>query len=391
MKILFLSSFHLFPSTHFGGAKRLYYLARELEKKCTFLSLVALDGCCEKHEVAKDDGFSSTFDVRFKDASRFSLNHIFRLSKINVSSEDIKTVRDHVRKNVFNFTIVAFPLALNILENLPRKNLGNIVYLEDDLYIEKLKNDVEKAKRSKKLWKWIRWKQELHFMQKAMKKVALCFAISKQEQLILKQYFPHLQSEILKYAINIKEFSLLPKREDASQILGFVGNYSHMPNKEAIEYFLRSVFPEIKSRFPSIILYIGGRNIPDSIRLFADERTIRVVDPIEDLSEFYRNISIFVNPIISGRGLRTKLVEAAAFGRPIISTPLGAEGLEDLNVYIATTPEDFSRGITLYSTDRTTLHKTIDYNRKLIETNYSIDSVIDFFLRSLSYKNEINV
>ena len=91
---------------------------------------------------------------------------------------------------------------------------------------------------------------------------------------------------------------------------------------------------------------------------------------MEDLTQFYRSIGIFINPVRQGRGLRTKVVEAAAFGRPILSTALGAEGLEELQLRLCETKEQFLEALrTLVGNEE--YHRVAEHNREAVVRSFS--------------------
>lgn len=113
----------------------------------------------------------------------------------------------------------------------------------------------------------------------------------------------------------------------AAPVLMFVGSFVWEPNVQAVEYFLTRCWEHVLAAVPDARLFIVGK---DAERVPSFARQIHGVEFmgfVEDLAEVYGRARVVICPILSGGGTRVKLVEAAAFGKPIVSTEIGAEGL----------------------------------------------------------------
>jgi glycosyltransferase involved in cell wall biosynthesis len=98
------------------------------------------------------------------------------------------------------------------------------------------------------------------------------------------------------------------------------------PNSEGINWFLQSIWPEISVRFPSLKLYLAGRNMPDEFKAMK-LRNVEVVGEVEHAIEFIQSKAIMIVPLLSASGVRVKIMEGLALGRAIVATPIAAEGL----------------------------------------------------------------
>ena len=122
----------------------------------------------------------------------------------------------------------------------------------------------------------------------------------------------------------------------------------------------------------SDLLVLAGKNFPSEFIGFCiPSSRIQLLGDVENLEDFYKSIDIFVNPLREGRGLRTKVVEAAAFGCPILSTELGAEGLHMLCLSLFANKEQFSREFQLL-TKNPDYSKIRRHNRNKIEVEFSL-------------------
>jgi GT2 family glycosyltransferase/glycosyltransferase involved in cell wall biosynthesis len=130
------------------------------------------------------------------------------------------------------------------------------------------------------------------------------------------------------------------------QHLLFIGNLAHRPNRDGVLYFLREVYPLIKQALPRVELDIIGDN-PAEIQAHADE-AVRVRGYVPDVEPFWQTRRVFVAPLRYGAGVKGKIGESLAHGLPVVTTPVGAEGMglaHAGSAMIAATPADFARAV----------------------------------------------
>jgi len=108
----------------------------------------------------------------------------------------------------------------------------------------------------------------------------------------------------------------------------FVGGFTHDPNVDGILWFIREVWPLLVESLPEVHLTIIGSNVPESISRF-DGTRIRIAGYVDDgeMRRIYHSGRIAIVPLRYGAGVKGKTVEALALGLPIVSTPIGVEGL----------------------------------------------------------------
>lgn len=109
----------------------------------------------------------------------------------------------------------------------------------------------------------------------------------------------------------------------------FVGTLSYGPNSEGLRWFLDNVFPAWRRSYPEGTLSVVGRNPPMDLRDLCERQPgVQLYADVPDLRPFYRDARAVVVPLLAGGGTRIKILEAANAGRPVLSTPIGAEGLQ---------------------------------------------------------------
>ena len=126
-----------------------------------------------------------------------------------------------------------------------------------------------------------------------------------------------------------------------------LGALNWMPNIQAIEWFLKEIWPIIHTQFPKVKFYVAGRNMPEWLRKL-DKVGVQAIGEVDNAIDFMNSKSIMVVPLLSGSGMRIKIIEGMAMGKIIVSTSIGAEGIdyqEDENIIIADKAEDFASSI----------------------------------------------
>ena len=125
----------------------------------------------------------------------------------------------------------------------------------------------------------------------------------------------------------------------------FIGSYSHKPNSVAAEFLIKKIWPFVHKQIPKSTLIIAGSS-PDRIPSFGENTPgVTFTGFVEDLEDLYKKSRVVCAPILSGSGTRIKIIEAAAYGKPIVSTAIGAEGLEMNNgheIFLCDDPKSFA-------------------------------------------------
>ena len=136
--------------------------------------------------------------------------------------------------------------------------------------------------------------------------------------------------------------------DDRSKNLLFTGTMNYFPNSDAVIYFCNNVFPLIQKRYPDATFYIVGNHPTEQIRRLSDQKGVVVTGYVPDIRPYFEKASVFVAPLRAGSGIQTKNLEAMAMGIPVVTTSIGAMGLEaetDTELLIADTPETFAERV----------------------------------------------
>ncbi|NNC95076.1 MAG: glycosyltransferase family 4 protein [Chitinophagales bacterium] len=127
----------------------------------------------------------------------------------------------------------------------------------------------------------------------------------------------------------------------------FIGGLDWIPNQEGIRWFIDNILPLVHKEIPSVLFHIAGRNMPDWFNDLSSPNII-IAGEVEDAYSFMNDRYVMIVPLLSGSGMRIKIVEALALKRLVVTTSIGAEGVRYVNgqhLLIADTIEEFAAAI----------------------------------------------
>lgn len=151
-----------------------------------------------------------------------------------------------------------------------------------------------------------------------------------------------------------------------------IGAMNWIPNEEGVKWFLQNVWTDLHKRYPWLRFHIAGREMPGWMKNLKLENVV-VEGEVADASAFYEANDIMIVPLFSGSGIRIKVIEAMAYGKTVVSTTLGAEGIEYTrgdNLLIADLACEFFEMISVCIEHPEILQRTGKSARRLIETIY---------------------
>lgn len=235
------------------------------------------------------------------------------------------------------------------------------------------------------LWFFFFGEREKRLVRKfelnALKKFNLLITCSERDADILKKDLKDTPNLTIPWCVEIPDkFTKIANRRIYNLV--FVGSMQWVPNRDAIIWFVKEVFPLIKRELNNIKLIIVGSYMSKDIQAFNNKEDIVVKGFVPDISKIWLETDIFIAPIRFGSGVNVKVIEAMSYGIPVITTSMGAEGIEAINgehFIISNTPEEFLHDIK-FLIKNPEIRKYIGGKaRKYVLQYHSIDKVIDSF------------
>lgn len=155
----------------------------------------------------------------------------------------------------------------------------------------------------------------------------------KDRTLALREGVPSTRAVALPNGVDLDRFQPSADRADPRRLL-FIGSFAHLPNVLAVDFFLRVVWPKLKSSGIRLHIIAGASpqyyldRYQDRVRLDLSERGLEVEDFVADVRPAYRRATIVIAPLLASAGTNIKIMEAMAMGKAIVSTPAGINGLD---------------------------------------------------------------
>lgn len=165
------------------------------------------------------------------------------------------------------------------------------------------------------------------------------------------------------------------ENENHSPSIFHIGAMDWAPNKEGISWFLDEVWPLVLQRIPKAKLVLAGKDL-DFVRKEFNGKypNVEFAGEVESAVDFIRKHDIMVVPLLSGGGIRIKILEGMALGKTVISTKIGAEGIEGqsgTHFLLANNPQDFADHVVMAYTEPLICTEIGEKARKFIENKFS--------------------
>ena len=200
---------------------------------------------------------------------------------------------------------------------------------------------------------------------------------TEQDKSAMLGYGLKMPVEVLQVGINIAVYHPDFSKTEFPTLF-FLGSLDWLPNREGIEWFMENFAKELTDGDLKVKFYLAGYDIPEQFDDYGVMGQIFIQGEVDDALEFINSKAIMIVPLLSGTGMRVKIVEGMAMQKCIISTSLGAEGIrytDGENILIANNQDEFYEAIKHCIADED-FCKTIGFNaRTLVEQEHSINTV----------------
>jgi GT2 family glycosyltransferase/glycosyltransferase involved in cell wall biosynthesis len=194
----------------------------------------------------------------------------------------------------------------------------------------------------------IKWKVMSAYEKRVCRKVKSVVALSTVDQTYLKLRLKVPEPRLARTGVDTNYFKPIPGPEEIPGSLVFVGYFKHPPNVEALHYFFRRIWPRVVEVVPEATITIIGRFAPPEVLAYSQKDVVTFADFVPDLRPYLQRHAVFVAPIISGAGLRGKILEALAMGKAVVATRRSVEGypfVHGRELMVAGTAQEFSQHV----------------------------------------------
>jgi glycosyltransferase involved in cell wall biosynthesis len=188
---------------------------------------------------------------------------------------------------------------------------------------------------------------DTRLIQRAERRIATSWdsvcVCTTEDVAILRSTYPG--AHVVKVPNVIDRPWLPPRPDDGTVRLLFVGSLGFSPNIHGLRVFLTEAWPRIRGALANVTLAVVGMHPDEEVRKLLAQHGVELHANVPTAEPYYASCDIVVAPILFGSGTRIKIMEAMAYGRPVVATPMGAEGLDliaDQHLLMAGTMEAFA-------------------------------------------------
>jgi glycosyltransferase involved in cell wall biosynthesis len=210
-------------------------------------------------------------------------------------------------------------------------------------------------------------------------------AVSEHDRREMMAMDPGCAITVVPTGVDTGQYQPAPSVSGNPPLIVFTGSMDWEPNIDAVEYFCRQIFPGVLNAFPDARFQIVGRNPHPRVKRLASS-SVEVTGTVASVAEYLRHATIVVVPLRIGGGTRLKIFEAMAIGKALISTPIGAEGLDvtsGKDCLIADDAPSFAAAI-LALLDDPTLRRSYEDNAARLAARYDWSQIAKRFADALS-------
>ena len=219
-----------------------------------------------------------------------------------------------------------------------------------------------------------------HIETNLAREVDTVLACSEEDRQWFVSHNPHLEHHVIPNGVDAQRFrpSGYSQGQISKEVL-FCGSLRYSPNIEGLNWFLEAMWPALKQADSEVRLSIVGQGGKQGdFPLTLDDARVEFVGEVDDVRPYYHRAAVAICPLRLGSGTRLKILEAMACGTPVVSTSLGAQGLDapqGTHWLCADTPADFCRAIEQLLTNDS-LHAGVRLaGRQVVEAKYDWDVI----------------
>ena len=383
MKVLILTSRVPFPSNS-GYPIVVYNTLKGLLKLGVEISLFSLN--VSRHKVDVDDIYDPVFDqlnfypypVDNEVNIWGAFFNIFSNQSYNVSrfydDDAARGLENILRENEFDIvqfeSLFVVPYLDLVKENSKAKLIYRAHHVEFDVW-----EGIAAGEQ------FIPRRKYLEFLSRRLKvyekeqinRFDQVFAISDHDRNSILQFGCQTRLAVFPVAVDFENYQV-DLTKTSFPTLFHLGAMDWRPNKEGLEWFLDEIWPDIEKLNGELRFYIAGRKMQQQFFDYDSDNLI-VEGEVFDAVEFMNSKAIMIVPLLSGSGMRVKIIEGMAMKKCIIATSMAAQGINcehGKDILIANTPDEFYRSILQCITQPQRWREIGEQARKTVERNHDI-------------------
>ena len=377
MKILFLTSRLPFPPV--GGDKlRTFNFIKHLNKNHHLTLLSFIENEEELNELSEFEQYYNkiiTIKLPKLESYKNCLIGLFSSKPLQIHYYTSDSMEAAVKRELENGYDVIFCHLIRMAQYLPNnRNIKKIVDFTDAISL----NYIRSKKYRKGLFSIINYiesKRVLKYELATIDHADTSSFISQIDADFLRTDKNSKKIKVIANGVDFEKFQFYNEGFDENQVT-FVGNMRTFPNTDAVLYFTQEVFPILRKVNPKIKFYVVGTEPNREVLNLHDGENVIVTGFVDSVIPYITNSAVLVAPMRVGAGVQNKILESMALGTPVVTTTIGAEGLEKSQLTVADSPAEISQKILELMKDKNLRKQKAIFGRKYIEKKFHWEVVL---------------
>ncbi len=257
-----------------------------------------------------------------------------------------KEVLNQLKKEDYDLVQCEYLHTLNFIPNL--RSLPSLLTHHEVLSLTRERYFHAASGLMGKMTGFLKWRLTRAYERRICRKVKTVVALSEVDRDYLQNRLNIPAPRLARTGIDTNYFRPAANGAELPNSVIFVGYFKHPPNVEALHYFFRKVWPSVAQAVPDVRANIIGRYAPPGILAYSQKGAVTFTDSVPDLRPHLQRHAVFIAPIVTGAGLRGKILEALAMGKAVVATRRAVEGYpftHGRELWIASNAEEFGRGV----------------------------------------------
>ncbi|MGH7368442.1 MAG: glycosyltransferase family 4 protein [Candidatus Rokuibacteriota bacterium] len=388
MRILFATLTMPFPPTN-GHRLRLWALLRALTEEGHKVSVVSfadsdeirredpeLDALCQRVDrISLPNGSGFTRPELLRRAFRLLSPYPFGVDRLR-SAEFTAIVSQRLTEESFDLLICD---GIYNIQNLPRESGVPVVLNKDDVAHVLIERYLQfEPNPARRLYGRLEARKVSRWERRACSDVTATLVSSEVDRALLHGLCPGVPMFVVPNVVDPEHYTVPAEDGDPLTVL-FQGGMDWHPNRDAVGFFALDILPKLRQLVPGVTFRIAGRSPDDAFRRrFAGVPGLEFTGTVPDMRAEIARSTVCVVPLRIGSGTRLKIIEAAAMGKAIISTRVGAEGLDFVNgedIILVDEPRSFAGAVKDLLADPERRRRLGQAARRRVEHDYSTASL----------------
>lgn len=263
------------------------------------------------------------------------------------------------------------------LDYLPKDSTAKTVITFHNIhYVQARRIAQIEQTRWTRLWRHINGLLMKRFEAAIARRFDRNIVVSEPDRALLADIAPRVPIDVLPNGVDTEMLALLPEPTHKRTLL-FVGTLNYRPCIDAVLWMAQEILPLLRTRYPDLEFWIVGKLPPREIEDLAGNG-IFVTGHVPDVTPYYRRATVSVVPLRAGGGSRLKILEAMSLGRPVVSTTIGAEGLEVVHqnqLLLADDAEAFAEAVSRLFDEEELWRSLVDNARRHVVAHHDWEAI----------------